>query len=212
MISKIVVGNRKVSEYSKELTVSKFNEPNILSLIFSDGLIDFDLKSNMYMSTNDVSVEANDIDIEANSSNEDLVSDKTITCTNLNLTATEAATISSTTLNLLGEKIIQLSASEQISFESPAVILGALFKQASEELELSADYVMTKNKFDKWWNTTMKQFFELITNFINKYNQHTHPNNNTPPTPSGLVTGSGSTISEAEDSSKMLKSITTKAI
>lgn len=212
MTSKIVVGNRKVSEYSKELTLSKFNEYNILSLIFSDGLIDFDIKSNMYVKVNNALIELNNIRIEADNSNENLTSDKSITCTNLNLTSAESTTVTSKKIELNAGKIAQITAPEQISFESPVVILGALFKRVSDEIEMMPDYVMTKGRFDKWWNTTMTQFFDLIITVVSKYNQHTHPASDTPPSPMDLITGSESTISAAKNSSTMLKSITTKSI
>lgn len=210
MISKFVIGNRKPSEYSTEVTKSKFGEVLIASLILQKGCyIDFDMKNNMQITNlNDVSAKMNDVELEINSLIEKIENNKESYIGELLLNIKKQLTLITKSLNISTDSLT-LESTDNINLKSKQLLLGDLSETVENDIQKEYGSVMIQDRFNKWWDEKMKPFIELINTFINKYNGHTHGMNALLP---NEMVNIGSEIDDAEDTTTMLSSSTTKTI
>jgi len=216
MISKFVIGNRKPSEYSTEVTKSKFGEVLIASLILQKGCyIDFDMKNNMQITNlNDVSAKMNNVELEINSLIEKIENNKESYIGELLLNIKKQLTIITESLNI-STNSLTLESTDNINLKSKQLLLGDLSETVENDIQKEYGSVMIQDRFNKWWDEKMKPFIELINTFIDKYNTHTHSGNVPPPgsvLPFNETIQKGSEIDDAEDTTTMLSSSTTKTI
>lgn len=216
MISKFVIGNRKPSEYSTEVTKSKFGEVLIASLILQKGCyIDFDMKNNMQITNlNDVSAKMNDVELEINSLIEKIENNKESYIGELLLNIKKQLTLITKSLNISTDSLT-LESTDNINLKSKEILLGDLSETVNDDIQKEYGSVMIQDRFNKWWDEKMKPFIELMNTFIDRYNNHTHSGSVPPPgsvLPFKETVQKGNEIDVAKDTTTMLSSSTTKTI
>jgi hypothetical protein len=171
-ISKIVVGNRKASEYSKVITNSPNNLPLVLSLLGMNFTVDFDYGDNVFIDQlKDISLKAQNLVTELESSKETINGDKVTDALNLIFNFAEKLVLSGKLLNI-NANVITLAATESLSIGAPNITLG---NSEGDDANPEASFVLVLNKFLEIWNAKIDSFRSMMNDLISDYNTHTHP-------------------------------------
>ena len=218
----IIVGKVKPSEYSTVALKSSEGETILIKIYSKDVDIDFDLDNNVLIKNiNKLLIEGKNQIEQFENSTEEIENEKIINCLKGIITALEE-------INLEAEKFIitaknfRVGSSEDIQLLSKEVLLGSLEDVTGLDLDneenVEYDYVVTKNKLERWWGEKMKPVLAQLNNFIGKYNEsmvkysvHTHgmvP----PPLDGKEFTGYQDTNNDANNLTDLVSSKTTKTI
>ena len=212
----IILGKPKVSEFSTEGISSENNNPIILKIYAKDVDIDFDLDNNVFIKdVNNLITRGKNLKQEFEQSDENISKDKSIKCLRYFLEALETISIGSKQI-LMSSELLKITASENIKILSKNIELGSLEDteglNLDDEENLKYDYILTNRKFNRWWKNVLNPFMNKITEFMTKYDIHTHSGTVPPPLGEDAIRDFKPINEKAGTSEKLIPSKTTKTI
>jgi hypothetical protein len=212
----LIIGKPKPSEFSTSVVESESNNPVIIKLYSKDIDIDFDLDNNIYINNvNNLITRGKNLVNELETSDENISKDKNIKCLRFFLESLE--TISLTTKKMaISTEILNLTASDKFKLTSRDIQLGSLEDldgiDKEDEENIEYDFVLSNRKFSRWWTNILEPFMSKVTEFMTKYDTHTHGGTVPPPLGNDMIKDFKKINDEASSSEKLISSKTTKVI
>lgn len=212
----LIIGKPKPSEFSNEGIVSEDNNPVIVKLYSKDVDIDFDLNNNVFAKNiNKLIFRGKELVSELEMSDENISKDKNIKCLRYFVDALETISLSAKQITL-SSHVMNMSASDNFKLISKDITLGSLEDvdglNTEDEENLQHDFVVTNKKFGRWWKNTLEPFMNKITEFMTKYDTHTHGGTVPPPLGSDMIKDFKNINNKASSSGNLVPSKTTKVI